>query len=74
MPVNITKEKAKLPLYQEIRNAWISSTNETYRSLGAKYNLSHEAIRSIIKARVKVLFGMPDLSQRPKVEPDEQPK
>jgi hypothetical protein len=71
MPVNITKEKAKLPLYQEIRNAWISRTNETYRSLGSKFNMSHEAIRNIIKARVGILSGMPDLSIRPKVEPDE---
>ncbi len=74
MPVNKAKEKAKLSMYMEIRSIWISRTNETYRSLGQKYGLSHEAIRNIIRGRVEVLEGLPDLSVRPKVEPDAQPK
>ncbi len=74
MALNEEKEKAKLPKYMEIRRQWISG-KETYRSLGEKHNLSHEAIRNVVKGRVGVLEGQPDLTRRPPDEVwEEQPR
>jgi hypothetical protein len=76
MPVNIEKEKRKIPMYLEIRKRWIEG--ETCRAIAVDYQrpdgkpYSPQWVNDIVRARIKLLVGMPDLSQRGRPDADVQ--
>lgn len=77
MPINEEREKAKIPLYLEIRKRWIEG--ETCRKIAADYQrpdgkpYSPQWVNDIVRARMKILKGLPDLSKRGRQETGLQP-
>ena len=59
MPINLKKEKAKVPLYLEVRERWLNG--ETCRELAKDYNKTPQWVSNIIRGRLQVLKGYPSL-------------